>query len=226
MPQFKIILRAGIIIIAPAVMLFSFVYHPHIGSPLDADFFVRFASAVMADPFRWGVVHYITGVGCGLMILAFLAIRNHFTEITGKTEPWFGIGLYFIIMGNLLYAFLPSMEMGAMAAAEIEADVAAFQAALMPWFVPTLLASATLFSIGTACFATGIIRAKLWSRDMSWFLAATLVVMGISRFAPLNVIQFYIQGMAGILALWPIAWIVLKQQSVEQESVAEAVVTG
>lgn len=226
MSEFKSIYRAGIIIIAPAVMLFSFVYHPHIGSPLHADFLDKFASAVIADPFRWGVVHYITGIGCGLMILAFLAIRNHFSEITGKTEPWFGTGLHFIIMGNLFYAFLPSMEMGAMVAAEIEADVAAFQGALMPWFAPTLLTSALLFSIGAVCFATGILRAKLWSRNLSWFMAAALVVTGFSRFAPLNVIQFYVQGIAGILALWPIAWIVLKQHSAEKVSASDAVVAG
>lgn len=226
MPQFKIIYRAGIIMIAPAVMFFSFVYHPHIGSPLDADFLDRFASAVMADPFRWGVVHYITGIGCGLMMLAFLAIRNHFSEISGKTEPRFGTGLHFIIMGNLFYAFLPSMEMGAMVAAEIDADVAAFQGALMSWFAPTLLTSALLFTIGAICFATGIIRAGLWNRSLCWVIVTALVVTGLSRFAPLNIIQFYVQGVAGILALWPIAWMVLKQRTVEKETVSEAVVPG
>jgi hypothetical protein len=226
MSKVKMSYRAGIIIIAPAVMFFSFVYHPHIGSPLDADFLDRFASAVMADPFRWGVVHYITGIGCGLMMLAFLAIRNHFSERSGKTKHWFGTGLHFIIMGNLFYAFLPSMEMGAMVAAEINADVAAFQGTLMSWFAPTLLTSALLFSTGAVCFATGIIRAGLWNRSLCWVIAAALVLTGLSRFAPLNVIQFYVQGIAGILALWPIAWMTLKQQTVEKEAVAEAVATG
>lgn len=226
MSEFKSTFGAGIIIIAPAVMFFSFVSHPHIGSPLDADFLDRFASAVMADPFRWGVVHYITAIGCGLMILAFLAIRNHFSERSGKTEPWFGTGLYFIIMGNLFYAFLPSMEMGAMVAAEIDADVAAFQGALMSWFAPTLLISALLFSIGVICFATGIIRAGLWNRRLNLIIATALVVTGLSRFAPLNEIQFYVQGVAGIVALWPIGWIVLKQRTAEKESVAEAKFAG
>jgi hypothetical protein len=226
MSKAKIIYRAGIIMIAPAVMFVSFVFHPHIGSPLDADFLDFFASAVMADPFRWGVVHYITGMGCGLMILAFLAIQNHFSEISGITDSWFGIGLHFIIMGNLFYAFLPSMEMGAMAAAEIEADVAAFQGVLMLWFVPTLLSSALLFTIGVAFFATGIIRAGLWNRSLCLVTAAALVVMGLSRFAPLNVIQFYVQGIAGILALWPIAWFVLKHQPAEKVTASDAVVAG
>ncbi len=225
MTDFKTIYRVSIIIIAPVVMLFSFVYHPHIGSPLDADFLDKFASAVMADPFRWGIVHYVTGIGCGLMILAFLAIQNHFSEITDRAEPWFGTGLHFVILGNVFYAFLPSMEMGAMAAAEIQADVGAFQGVLMSWFVPTLLTSALLFSIGVACFATGIVRANVLNRGLTWILAAALVVIGLSRFAPLNVIQFYAQGIAGIIALWPIAWIVLKYPVVKTVTASEPAIS-
>ncbi len=103
--RIKAICKIVIIIIAPAVMMLSFILHPHVGNPIDADFLEKLAAAVQADTTRWGIVHYLAGVGCGLMMLAFIAVRSHLRETA--SEPWSGPALPFMIMGSTLYALLP-----------------------------------------------------------------------------------------------------------------------
>ncbi|MBA3552694.1 MAG: hypothetical protein H0W27_07460 [Actinobacteria bacterium] len=47
--------------------------------------------------------------------------------------------LPFIILRSTLFAILPGMEFALLAAAETGGDARVAQAALMPWFVPTLM---------------------------------------------------------------------------------------
>jgi hypothetical protein len=42
-------------------------------------------------------------------------------------------------------------------------------------------------------------------------VVAALFVMAVSRFVPIGPVQFYVQGVAGIVAFWPIAYHLLKQ---------------
>ncbi|CAN5380338.1 hypothetical protein BH23BAC3_BH23BAC3_14990 [soil metagenome] len=216
--------RISITILAPAVMMASFIYHPHVGKPIDADFLEKLAAAVMADTTRWGVAHYMAGVGCGLMVLAFLAIHNHLRE--SADDSWSSFGLPFIILGSTLYAMLPAMEFAPMAAAEINADIQSIQAALMPWFVPTLFISAVLFAIGAAGFAAGFVRGGVENPRLKWLIAGALITMAVSRFIPLNMIHFYVQGLAGILAFWPMAYVMRHYsgtQSADQPKLTTAV---
>jgi len=196
--------QAVAVAIAPAVMLAGFAYHPHIGDPLDTDFLARLGAAVAADPTRWAVAHYLVAVGGGLMMLALLAVRSYLREAGEDRHS--APAVPFLIMGSTLYALLPAMEFAPLAAMKSGADAAAAQGALLRWFAPTLLTSAVVFGVGAVLLSLGIAKTRLPSPAVTRLVAGALVVMAAARFVPLSVVQFYVQGVAGVVALWPLAY--------------------
>lgn len=187
--------------IAPAGLLVAMVAHPFIEGRLPNDAAV--AAAVAADTSRWGLVHLAAAGASGLVILAFLAIRDHLG--TAGEHRFSAAGLPFVVIGSTLFALLPGMEFAALAAAETGADVAAAQAAVQPWFVAVLATSALTFAVGVLAFARAIATAGILSRPFSAIVGAALVVMALSRAVPFAVAQFYVQSLAGLVALWPLA---------------------
>jgi hypothetical protein len=194
-------IRAAIVAIAPAWLLFAFVYHPYIANLTDK---AAVAAALTSDTARWGLSHLAVGVGSGFAVLAFLAIRSYLRE--AGEDRWSILGLPFIVMGSTLFAFPPAMEIAMLAAAEEGADVQAVLAALDSWFFPILLTAAVIFAIGVFAFAKGIADSRILSRRLSRLVVGALVVMAVARLVPLSAVQFYVQGAAGIVALWPLAY--------------------
>src|ERR687898_3072490 len=194
-------LRAVIVAIAPAVLLAAFVYHPYIANPTDK---ASVAAALTSGTTRWGFSHLAVGVGSGLAVLAFLAVRSYLRE--AGEERWSILGLPFIVMGSTLFAFLPAMEIAMLAAAEEGADVQAVLTALDSWFFPILLTAAATFALGVFAFAKGIAEGRILSRRLSRLVVGALVVMAVARLVPLGAVQFYVQGAACIVALWPLAY--------------------
>jgi hypothetical protein len=192
---------AAIVAIAPAVMLAGLVSHPYIVTLPDE---VAVAEAATADTTRWGLVHLTVGVGSGLLMLAFLAIRSYLRD--AGEERWSVLALPFIVVGSTLFTVLPGMEFAPLAAAEAGADVQATQAALAPWFLPILVTGAATFAAGVFAFAKGIADSRILSRRLSRLVVGALVVMAVARFVPVGAVQFYVQGAAGIVALWPLAY--------------------
>src|SRR3990170_1183946 len=163
--------RAAIVAIAPAALLAAFVYHPYIADLTDK---AAVAAALASDTTRWGLSHLAVGVGSGLLVLSFLAIRSYLRE--AGEERWSILALPFIVMGSTLFAFLPAMEIGLMAAAETGADVQAVLIALFPWFIPILLTGAAIFALGVLGFAMGIVRSEVLSQRLTWLVVGALVV--------------------------------------------------
>jgi hypothetical protein len=194
-------IRAAIVAIAPALLLFAFVYHPYIANLTDK---AAVAAALTSDTARWGLSHLAVGVGSGFAVLAFLAIRSYLRE--AGEDRWSILGLPFIVMGSTLFAFPPAMEIAMLAAAEEGADVQAVLAALDSWFFPILLTAAATFALGVFAFAKGIADSRILSRRLSRLVVGALVVMAVARLVPLGAVQFYVQGAAGIVALWPLAY--------------------
>jgi hypothetical protein len=194
--------RAAAVAIAPAVLLTAFLYHPYIAvPPRDTE---AVAAAAAADTLRWGLAHLLTAVGSGLLILAFLAVRHALRESGDDRSSAWGIG--FVAFGSALYGFLPGLEFAPLAAAETGGDVLAAQESLASWFVPTLVVSAFAFGIGVVGFARGIARTPLLGPRTTRLVVVALLVMALSRFVPLGAAQFHVQGVAGVVALWPIAF--------------------
>jgi hypothetical protein len=199
--------RAAILIIAPVVMLVGFLYHPHIGNPMAAEFLPLLAAAVVASPARWAVAHLLVAVGSGLMVLAFLAVRGRLRE-EGE-DRWSRPALPFVVMGSVLYGLLPAMEFAPLAVARTGASletIAATQGALLTWFVPVLLTSAVLFLVGAVGFAIGLVRSAVLGTPLARLVAVALVAMAVTRFIPLSAVQFHAQGLIGLVALWPLAY--------------------
>src|SRR5829696_10279218 len=192
---------ASIVALAPAVMLVGLFAHPYIATLPDE---AAVAETATADTTRWGLVHLTVGVASGLLVLAFLAIRSYLRE--AGEDRWSILALSFIVVGSTLFAVLPGMEFAPLAAAEAGADVQTVQAALAPWFLPVLVTGAATFAIGVFAFAKGIADSRILSRRQTWLVVEALVVMAVARLVPVGAVQFYVQGAAGIVALWPLAY--------------------
>jgi hypothetical protein len=195
--------RATIAALAPVVLLGAFLWHPPIPGRLPND--AAIAAAVVADPTGWGLAHLAAGVASAFVVLAFIAVRSYLREAGG--ERWSALGLPLIVVASTLYALLPGMEFAPLAAFETGGDVQAAQAALAPWFVPTLIASTLTFALGVLAFAKGVAGSRALPPGLAWLVVAGLVVMAATRLVPLAAVQFYAQSVAAIVALWPLAYV-------------------
>ena len=191
--------RATILAIAPLILLAAFVYHPHILFLPSAQ---AAAHAAQMDPLRWAIAHIGVGLGAALMSLAYVALRGYMRD-AGENR-WSAIALPFLVFGSALYVFLPGMEFTTLAAVVTGGNVVAAQESIDVWFVPILLSSALANAVGIGFLIRGISRV-LDTRAKPIVLTA-LVAMGISRCVPIGPVHFYVQGLAGLAALWPIAW--------------------
>lgn len=198
--------RTTALVVAPVALLAAFVTHPYLSGRLPNDAGV--AEAVAAGSTRWGAVHLATSVASGLIILAFLAVRSYLRE--AGEDRFSAFGVPFVVIGSTLFAFLAGMEFAPLAAAETAgattAQIQAAQAALASWFLPVLMTGALTFAIGIFGFARAISIVTVGSRGLTRVVVAALIVMALSRFVPLAAVQFYVQGLAVIVALWPLAY--------------------
>ena len=198
--------RAAILVVAPVVLLATFLTHPYLSGRLPNDAAV--AAAVADGTTLWGLVHLTTSVASGLIILAFLAVRSYLRE--AGEDRFSAFGLPFVVIGSTLFAVLPGMEFAPLAAAETgatTAEIEALQAALASWFVPVLISGAFAFAIGVFGFARALAVTTVGSSGLTGIVVVALIVMAISRFVPLAAVQFYVQGVATIVALWPLAYV-------------------
>ena len=194
--------RAGIVAVAPLVLVVGFVSHPYIGvGPPNA---AAVAAAAASHTTRWGISHLIVALGSGLLALAFLAIRS-FLRDAGE-ERWSPPALPLIVIASTLYAVLPGMEFAPLAAAEAGADVRAAQSALQPWFIPVILISGGTFALGVFRFARGVASIGLSRPGLTRVVVGGLALMAVARMVPLSGAQLYAQSAALVVALWPLAY--------------------
>jgi hypothetical protein len=198
--------QAAIVALAPVVVLAGFALHPYIGAGLPDQTAV--AVAATDHTTRWGLAHVTVGIGSGLLVLAFLAIRARLRE-TGP-ERWSARGVPLIVVGSAVYTLLPGMEMAPLAAAEAGVDVESVAEALVPWFVPLHVLGALAFGAGVVAFARGIADSGILGGALCRIVVGALGVTAIARLVPLTTVQFYVQGAAGVVALWPLALVMWK----------------
>lgn len=102
------------------------------------------------------------------------------------------------------------MEFAPLAAVGAGGDARAAQAALVPWFILVLLTGAVTFAVGVLAFAMTIARSAVLGPRPKWFVVGALIVLALARVVPLSAVQLYVQGLAGIAALWPLAYAMWK----------------
>lgn len=210
--------RAAIVAIAPAVLLAALAAHPLLSGRLPNSQAV--AEAVAADTASWGAVHLATAVASGLLILAFLAIRSHLRD--AGEDRYSAFGVPFIVLGGTLFAFLAAMEFAPLAVAETgggTADIAAAQETLTSWFVGTMMAGALTFAVGAFAFAKAVADSEVLNPGLTSLVVVALIIMALARFVPFSVVQFYVHGVAAIVALWPLAHRMWRQPELRRAGV-------
>lgn len=216
---------AAALAVAPVVVLVSFLTHPHIGTRAgEPGIYDAIASEVAAEPGLWIFSHLLLAVGSGLLALAFIALHGYLRE--AGEDRWSAIGLPFVVLGSVLFALLPAMEMAPIAASEAGVDVAAVQQGLdATVFVPVLMAGSIVFGIGAVAFAAALARGSVLGSGASKGVAGALIVVAVSRFVPVFPVLFYVQSAALIAAFWPLAY-VMWQGSGDVSTDSPAAVTG
>ncbi|HEX2029086.1 MAG TPA: hypothetical protein VHF25_13915 [Nitriliruptorales bacterium] len=202
--------RAGTatVALAPVVILAAFLAHPFLVVLPDAE---AVAAVLAENPTRWAVAHLLTAIGSALIALAFLAVRVHLRNAgQDRFSPW---GVPFVVFGSVLYAVLPGLEFAPLTAAETGGDIAAVQAALQPWFIPIFVTGAITFAIGIYAFARAIADSAILGTRTTPVVVTGLAVLAGARAVPLGVVQFHVQAIAGVVALWPLAAVMWRAQS-------------
>lgn len=201
--------HATIIGVAPLVMLAAFAYHPHIMFLPSAE---AVAHAVQGDTLRWAIAHWGVGIGSALMTVAFAAVCGHLRD-TGENR-WSALASPFLIFAGAAYAILPGMEFTVLAAARTGGNIVASQEAVTAWFVPTLLIAGLSNAVGVFFLVRAIRAGRILGESASGVVVAALVVLAVARLVPIGVVQFYVQGLAGVVALWPISGAIRKRVAV------------
>ena len=198
--------RAAIIAVAPLVMLAAFIYHPHIMFLPSAE---AVAHAVQADTTRWAIAHWGVGIGAALLAVAFAAVCGHLRD-SGERR-WSVFASAFLIFAGATYAILPGMEFTVLAAARTGGNIVAAQEVIDMWFVPTLLISGLTNGVGVFLLVRAIRASAILGESAQGVVVTALVVMAVARLVPIGVVQFYVQGLAGVIALWPVAGVIRRR---------------
>lgn len=190
---------AVVVAIAPLTLFVGLIYHPYLSRPTDE---ASIAAAASSDPTRWALAHLVVGVGYGLTVLAFLAVRRYL-RAAGE-DRWSLRAMPPVALGSVLFAMLTGMEITLAAAADRGAAVQEIQASLFPLFAPVLMVGAVSFGAGMFGFARGIARSGVLSPGPTRMVVAALMVIAIARVVPLSAAS-YVLAAAGLVALWPLA---------------------
>lgn len=197
---------ASSLVAAPIVVLAAFATHPHVGTMAGEEGLSdAIAAEIAASSGTWIFSHLLLAVGSGLLALAFIAMRGYLHE--AGEDRYSAVGLPFVVLGSVLFALLPAMEMAPVVAHEAGVDVAAVQTALDETiFVPVLVSGSLMFAIGALGYAIGVHRSGALGTSTGLVVAGALVVAAITRFVPVFFVLFYVQSAALFAALWPVAY--------------------
>jgi hypothetical protein len=193
--------RALLVAAGPVLLAAALLWHPPLPGRLPDS--AGIADAASAGITRWGLSHVAAALASGAVALAFVAVRGYLRERGDGSASAVGLGL--VLIGSVLFAVLPGMEFAVVAAYETGADLVETQAALESWFVPILVGGAVAFAFGTVLFAVAVARAAIFARLPTIIVTGALVVFGLSRIVPVGVVQFYVQSVAALVALLPLA---------------------
>jgi hypothetical protein len=98
-------------------------------------------------------------------------------------------------------------------------DVLGSAETLVPYFVPVHALGGLAFGAGVMAFARGLATSDLirCHRQRRLVIGA-LIVMPVARTAPVIFLQFYVQSLAAVVALWSIAF---ELRRIHQERAAQ-----
>ncbi|MFI6575731.1 hypothetical protein ACIBFB_08000 [Nocardiopsis sp. NPDC050513] len=209
--------RAAAMAVAPVVFLAVYLYHPYLAGVVPGP--VEVAQAVEADPVRWAAAHLATIGALVLFVLAFQGLRGVLRD--AGEELWSFFAFPLVIVSGVLVAAMAGMRLTVAAAAQTGADTLVLADAMRPWSLTLLVGGSVAFLLGSLAFAAGTVRSGIMGRTMTAVVTVALVVMGLAAELPFFA-AFYVIGVAGIVAFWPLAWTTVRAgMAADAESEAE-----
>lgn len=179
------------VVAGPLTLLGAILWHPFIPDLTNNADVVQH---LQANTGRWFGAHLLVALGSAVLLLGFLAVRAHVRTTVGR-EPWTGRAIAPLVVGSILFAMLPAMEIAMLAVEGTGGDLLATQNALDTWFKPILFAGALLLGVGSVLFAVGVHRANILPRPASRTMLAAFAVSALSR------VPFTLALIIGIVAL-------------------------
>jgi hypothetical protein len=208
-------LRAGVLVIAPAIMLASLVVAHSV-----RDHFVSVGAAPAAlvpDAWTWSHDFPIHGVGlvlgAALMALAAVALHHEFQAV--GEDRWSPVGMASLILGSVFMA----SAAGISTMLDVVARVDGFRPEVegSSWFVILALAGVFLTALGWIIFAVAFRRASFLG-ERGRRAAVTLLVGGvIALFVPPLAFLFYVAVLA---VCWMVAYNVYSRTLVQRPTAA------
>jgi hypothetical protein len=192
-------MRAAMVAIGPAFLLAALVYHPWIADLRDT---TAVAAAASEDTTRWALAHIAVGLGFALLLNAFLAVRRHLRE--AGEDRWSASAVPLLVLGTVLFTFLPAMEVAMVAAVRAGANAVEVQDQLGTWFVPMMMSGAVTFAAGVILTAVGVVRSGVLGPELGRIVVGALIVVAVTRFVPLGA-ALHTGTVAALIALVPLA---------------------
>lgn len=179
------------VVAGPLIVLGAILWHPFIPDLTDNADVVRHLQENTA---RWLGAHFLVALGSAVLLLGFLAVRAHVRTTVGR-EPWTARAIAPLVVGSILFAMLPAMEIAMLAVDKAGGDLLATQNALNTWFRPILLMGSVIFGVGTILFTVGVYKANILPTGVSRLVVVAFVVSAASR------LPFTLALIIGIVAL-------------------------
>lgn len=187
---------AAVVTGGPFVLLGALVSHPFIINKTDKQ---AVAQALTAGTGRWAAAHIGVGIGFGVLLLALLAVRNY---LGNSGEGRSAAAVPFLVMGTVMFTFLPAMETAMAGAVRAGMDPIAFYTELNTWLLPITVGASLAFSVGAIILARSVFRSQVLGPRITRVAAIALVIMAVVRFAPSSAAH-YVSTVAAIVALVP-----------------------
>ena len=188
--------RAGIVFLAPVVVLVGFLMHPLVNETSASDI----AEEVVGSTSLWLWSHLVLGVSLPLTVLAIFSIRLY---LRGKGEHrWSFYAVPLVTVGAGLLGLLTGLEgIGAWTAVELGSDVAGVEAFIdqaMDVANPLYGIGGVLFSLGFIAIALSVAKSGAFSRTAVWVIGGAVALLVVGSFVPLPGFG-YVVGVAAVV---------------------------
>ena len=193
--------RAGVVAIAPVLLLIGFLTVPYVGDTTDN---AAIAKEIGGDAARasWGFLIAVASIS--LTILAAFSLRHYLTA--AGEDGWSFIMVPLVVVGAVIIVVAVTTQFFAVAmASEAGLDAEAYLIAAEDWFLPLFIAGGVIFGLGWLALAMSVYQSNIMSRELTLLVVVALVVVVAANFIPTGWAG-YLLAIAAIVASWPLAY--------------------
>jgi hypothetical protein len=199
--------RVAVVLLAPVVILVSFVWAPYVSNFTDNE---AVAAKIAANTSRWEWAMLLQAIGLSMTPLAVFALR-HYLRDAGE-DRWSFVAAGLLTIGSVMLAFGVGTDQTIAVAIDGGASGEAVLDARDAWLLPTLTVSLVVFSLGWLSLALAVRASGVLASQTNRIVTAALIVVAISVFIPVTGGQ-YLAALGAIVALWPLGLQMRKETS-------------